>query len=228
MLDARQLGLKLIANVTYGYTSASFSGRMPCVELADAIVQTGRDTLQRVRRASAMGSKTWIVLTRMSMALHVVRFWVRPGQTDHRGRVSGQGRLRRHGQVHHEHILSTMCLATLTSSIQTHAMAHPASLFVLLPGMTHEEAFRTGQAIADRITELNPKPIKLRFEKVRTSLQCYRMGGFRTIDQCHSRFLATTPTTALPPMHDADQEALCRVQIREPVRDDAGVRRQGH
>ena len=33
MLDARQLGLKLIANVTYGYTSASYSGRMPCVEV---------------------------------------------------------------------------------------------------------------------------------------------------------------------------------------------------
>ena len=33
MLDARQLGLKLIANVTYGYTSANFSGRMPCVEV---------------------------------------------------------------------------------------------------------------------------------------------------------------------------------------------------
>ena len=35
----RQFGLKLIANVTYGYTSAGFSGRMPCAELADAIVQ---------------------------------------------------------------------------------------------------------------------------------------------------------------------------------------------
>lgn len=33
MLDARQLGLKLIANVTFGYTSAHFSGRMPCVEV---------------------------------------------------------------------------------------------------------------------------------------------------------------------------------------------------
>lgn len=33
LLDARQLGLKLIANVTYGYTSANFSGRMPCVEV---------------------------------------------------------------------------------------------------------------------------------------------------------------------------------------------------
>lgn len=47
VLDSRQLGLKLIANVTYGYTAAGFSGRMPCAELADAIVQTGRDTLRR-------------------------------------------------------------------------------------------------------------------------------------------------------------------------------------
>ena len=34
VLHARQLGLKLIANVTYGYTSANFSGRMPCIEVA--------------------------------------------------------------------------------------------------------------------------------------------------------------------------------------------------
>ena len=37
MLDARQLGLKLIANVTYGYTGASFSGRMPCIEVGDSV-----------------------------------------------------------------------------------------------------------------------------------------------------------------------------------------------
>ena len=34
MLDNRQLGLKLIANVTYGYTSANYSGRMPCIEVS--------------------------------------------------------------------------------------------------------------------------------------------------------------------------------------------------
>lgn len=28
------MGLKLIANVMYGYTAASFSGRMPCVEVS--------------------------------------------------------------------------------------------------------------------------------------------------------------------------------------------------
>ncbi|RWW88038.1 hypothetical protein BHE74_00003103 [Ensete ventricosum] len=36
----------LIANVTYGYTAAGFSGRMPCAELADSIVQCGRRTLE--------------------------------------------------------------------------------------------------------------------------------------------------------------------------------------
>lgn len=50
LLNARQFGLKMIANVTYGYTSASFSGRMPCAGLADAIVQCGRDALEQVIR----------------------------------------------------------------------------------------------------------------------------------------------------------------------------------
>ena len=49
-LNARQFGLKLIANVTYGYTAAGYSGRMPMAELADAIVQCGRDTLERAIR----------------------------------------------------------------------------------------------------------------------------------------------------------------------------------
>lgn len=47
VLHSRQLGLKLIANVTYGYTAANFSGRMPCVEVADSVVSKGRETLQR-------------------------------------------------------------------------------------------------------------------------------------------------------------------------------------
>ena len=40
-------------NVTYVYTGASFSGRMPCVEIADDIVQTGRETLEKVIRGRA-------------------------------------------------------------------------------------------------------------------------------------------------------------------------------
>ena len=38
VLDYRQMGLKLIANVTFGYTAANYSGRMPLVELGDSIV----------------------------------------------------------------------------------------------------------------------------------------------------------------------------------------------
>ena len=45
LLNARQMGLKLLANVTYGYTAAGFSGRMPMIDLADAIISKGRETL---------------------------------------------------------------------------------------------------------------------------------------------------------------------------------------
>ena len=56
-LNARQFGLKLIANVTYGYTAAGYSGRMPMAELADAIVQCGRDTLERAIRTVNSNSR---------------------------------------------------------------------------------------------------------------------------------------------------------------------------
>ena len=46
LLNSRQFALKLLANVTYGYAAAGFSGRMPCAELADAIVQFGRVTME--------------------------------------------------------------------------------------------------------------------------------------------------------------------------------------
>ncbi|RLV95009.1 DNA polymerase zeta catalytic subunit [Spathaspora sp. JA1] len=45
--NSRQLALKLIANVTYGYTSATFSGRMPNSDISDAIVSTGREILTK-------------------------------------------------------------------------------------------------------------------------------------------------------------------------------------
>ncbi|MCJ1435704.1 DNA polymerase zeta [Xylographa pallens] len=108
LLNNRQLALKLIANVTYGYTSASFSGRMPCSEIADSIVQTGRETLEKA-----------IAL------IHSVEKWgaeVVYGDTD--------------------------------------------SLFVYLKGRTKDEAFDIGNEIAKTITDMNPKPVKLKFEKV--------------------------------------------------------------
>lgn len=108
LLNARQLGLKYIANVTYGYTSATFSGRMPCVEIADSIVQTGRETLERAIEV-IQGNQKW--------GAQVVY-----GDTD--------------------------------------------SLFVYLPGKSKDEAFDIGYDIADTITAMNPRPVKLKFEKV--------------------------------------------------------------
>ena len=108
LLNNRQLALKLLANVTYGYTSASFSGRMPCSEIADSIVQTGRETLERA-----------------IAYIHSVERWgaeVVYGDTD--------------------------------------------SLFVYLKGRTRDQAFDIGNEIAKAITDMNPRPIKLKFEKV--------------------------------------------------------------
>lgn len=47
LYNSRQLAIKLIANVTYGYTSATFSGRMPNPDIADAIVATGQEILSK-------------------------------------------------------------------------------------------------------------------------------------------------------------------------------------
>ncbi|KAH0290427.1 putative DNA polymerase zeta catalytic subunit, partial [Aureobasidium sp. EXF-3399] len=108
LLNNRQLALKLIANVTYGYTSASFSGRMPCSEIADSIVQTGRETLEKA-----------IAL------IHATSKWgaeVVYGDTD--------------------------------------------SLFVYLKGRSKDEAFVIGDEIAKAVTDINPRPVKLKFEKV--------------------------------------------------------------
>ncbi|XP_025150806.3 DNA polymerase zeta catalytic subunit isoform X1 [Bubalus bubalis] len=108
MLDARQLGLKLIANVTFGYTAANFSGRMPCIEVGDSIVHKARETLERAIKL-VNDTKKW--------GARVVY-----GDTD--------------------------------------------SMFVLLKGATKEQSFKIGQEIAEAVTATNPKPVKLKFEKV--------------------------------------------------------------
>uniref|UniRef100_A0A8C5Q0F4 DNA polymerase zeta catalytic subunit n=1 Tax=Leptobrachium leishanense TaxID=445787 RepID=A0A8C5Q0F4_9ANUR len=108
LLDARQLGLKLIANVTFGYTAANFSGRMPCVEIGDSIIHKARETLERAIKL-VNDTKKW--------GARVVY-----GDTD--------------------------------------------SMFVLLKGATKEQSFKIGQEIAEAVTATNPKPVKLKFEKV--------------------------------------------------------------
>lgn len=50
---------------TSRYTAAGFSGRMPCAELADAIVSLGRETLLRAIRL-VDGNKTWGTIVRLS------------------------------------------------------------------------------------------------------------------------------------------------------------------
>lgn len=40
------------------------------------------------------------------------------------------------------------------------------SMFVLLKGATKEQSFKIGQEIAEAVTATNPKPVKLKFEKV--------------------------------------------------------------
>lgn len=44
---------------------------------------------------------------------------------------------------------------------------NPLSMFVLLKGATKEQSFKIGQEIAEAVTATNPKPVKLKFEKVR-------------------------------------------------------------
>ena len=59
-LDAKQLAIKLLSNVMYGYTSATFSGRCCCPVLADAIVELGRRTLSgAMEEAETMGRGEW-------------------------------------------------------------------------------------------------------------------------------------------------------------------------
>ncbi|GAK63793.1 DNA polymerase zeta catalytic subunit [Moesziomyces antarcticus] len=153
--NARQLSLKLLANVTYGYTSASFSGRMPCVEIADAIVQTGRETLEKAMDL-INGTEEW--------GAQVVY-----GDTD--------------------------------------------SLFVYLPGRTKEEAFRLGHLIADKVTSLNPRPVKLKFEKVylpSVLLAKKRYVGFKyeTLDEREPGFDAKGIETVRRDFHPAIQRML--------------------
>ena len=45
-----------------------------------------------------------------------------------------------------------------------------SSVFVLLKGASKERAFEVSKQIIDRVTALNPKPVKLKFEKVRKSV----------------------------------------------------------
>lgn len=46
------------------------------------------------------------------------------------------------------------------------------SMFIHFPGRSKDEAFVLGQEIADAVTAMFPKPMKLRFEKVSPATRC--------------------------------------------------------
>jgi DNA polymerase zeta len=73
VLHSRQLGLKLIANVTYGYTSANFSGRMPCIEVGDSVVSKGRETLERAIRLVQQTERWGAKVSNVTHDNHVVQ-----------------------------------------------------------------------------------------------------------------------------------------------------------
>ena len=134
-LNARQLGLKNIANVTFGYTQANFSGRMPCVDLGDSIVAKARETLEK-SIDFVNNSPDW-------------NGEVIYGDTD--------------------------------------------SLFILLPGTSRGQSFKIAHEIIKRITQMNPEPIKLKFEKIYQPcllMAKKRYAGFsyETSDQTEPKF----------------------------------------
>lgn len=48
-------------------------------------------------------------------------------------------------------------------------------MFVLLKGATKEQSFKIGQEIAEAVTATNPKPVKLKFEKVKGKYFAWNM-----------------------------------------------------
>lgn len=136
-LEARQLALKYVANVTCelrvrhfkpqsnihfltrflakdGYTSATFSGRSAMPLLADTIVECGRRTLSN---AIALATKWGNDSNGKYYGAEVVY-----GDTD--------------------------------------------SIFVKLPGRSVKEAFAFGNDFCDAVTKSNPPPVQLKLEKV--------------------------------------------------------------
>ena len=109
ILDARQYALKMIANVTYGYTAAAYSGRMPCQDLASTIIYIGQLTLENAIK------------------------------TIHHGK--------------YKNIVQVIYTDT-------------DSLFILCKNKSKEQAFTIGYDLASIITQQNPSPMKLQFEKI--------------------------------------------------------------
>ncbi|KAJ2952055.1 hypothetical protein O0L34_g4319 [Tuta absoluta] len=148
-MHSRQLGLKLIANVTYGYTAANFSGRMPCVEVGDSVVAKGRETLERAIKL-VRDSKRWNAKVRKRQ--------VEKPCVGVRDSVLAKGR---------ETLERAIKLVRDSKRWNAKVVyGDTDSMFVLVPGGTRDDAFEIGQQIADAVTADNPSPVALKLEKV--------------------------------------------------------------
>lgn len=97
-------------------------------------------------------------------------------------------------------------------------------MFVLLKGATKEQAFKIGNEIAEAVTATNPKPIKLKFEKVvfsqHTRIQQTHTGCSHC-NVCAFGFVSLPIVffgglSGVPALRVADKEALCGLHVREP------------
>ena len=65
---------------------------------------------------------------------------------------------------------SLIILCACSDDTQVHIRRIACSLFIEFKGKSKDAAFKLGQEIADAVTAANPKPVKLRFEKVTSFL----------------------------------------------------------
>eukprot|EP00796_Vickermania_ingenoplastis_P009768 gene9768-6851_t len=141
VLDQQQQALKMLANTTYGYTAASYTGRMPCVDLAEAIVSLGRQTLERSIRyiEEHAVEKGW-------GSVEVVY-----GDTD-----SLFLKVKMHPEEEEEDNDVDPCeeQSKLGKEQPPRRLRNMADVFAL------------GHEMANTITALNPSPVTLEFEKV--------------------------------------------------------------
>lgn len=116
ILESRQYALKMIANVTYGYTAAGWSGRMPCIEIADAIVAFSRLSLEQTINYAESDECFEKVMNQKCRPKVIY------GDTD--------------------------------------------SVFVKFPSLSIKEAYQASQELIKDVTNSNPYPMELKFEKV--------------------------------------------------------------
>jgi DNA polymerase zeta len=134
-LDARQFALKMTSNVTYGYCSASYSGRMPNSGIADAIVSLGRQALIRATDTLHDASN------------HALK-WV-PKTEALRALERSQGRAVGTLPVRCENVYGdTDALFVKLHHVVNRNVAHDLGVY-----------------IAEEMSKENPPPVKMKYEK---------------------------------------------------------------